>query len=184
MRTRDDSPSPVGPAMQSRIPADVVIDRPSSAAPKEDRQAEGRPQQRVFVTPIGPEEPVRPLKNHNDDHHLDEYHRGGNAREQADRLACSGDEFTEKCQVSQQERQRQSLVADRNRKFVRRGVEDLLMAVGKQNGAGGETHERVTVGRAGLIYPSERRYDQPPPVDLVGHGFSPLLAAISRWTCS
>src|SRR6478736_8639424 len=95
--------------------ADVVIDRPSSAAPKEDRQPEGRPQQRVFVTPIGPEEPVRPLKNHNDDHHLDEYHRGGNAREQADRLACSGDEFTEKCQVSQQERRRQSLVADRNR---------------------------------------------------------------------
>lgn len=127
-----------------------MIDRPSSAAPKEDGQAESRPQQRVFITPIGPEEPVRPLKNNDDDHHLDEYHRRGNAREQADRQACSGDEFTEKCQVSQQERQRQSLVADRNRKFVRRGVEDLLKTVGKQNGPGGEPNECVTVGRACL----------------------------------
>src|SRR5258705_3076103 len=155
--------------------ADVAIDRPSSPSPKKDGETESGPQQRVFVTPIGPEEPVRPLENNHDDHHLDEYHRGGNAREQADRQACSGDEFAEKCQVSQRERQRQALVANGNRKFVRRGVKDLLMTVGKQDGAGGETHERVTVGCAGLVNPSQRRYDQPPPVDLVGHALPPLL---------
>jgi hypothetical protein len=47
------------------------------------------------------------------------YHRGSNAREQADRQACGGDEFAEKCQVSQRERQRQAFVADGNRKSVR-----------------------------------------------------------------
>src|SRR5438477_3405955 len=157
--------------------ADVVIDRPSSPSPKEDGEAESGPQQRVFVTPIGPEEPVRSLENNDDDHHLDKYHSGSNAREQTDRQACSGDEFAEKCQVSQRERQRQVLVADGYRKSVRRGIKDLLMTVGKQNGAGGETHERVTVGCAGLINPSQRRYDQPSRVDLVEHAF-PLLAQL------
>jgi hypothetical protein len=99
--------------------ADVVIDRPSPPSPKEDGETESCPQQRVLVTSIGPEEPVRSLENNHDDHHLDKYHRGGNAREQADRQACSGDEFAEKCQISQRERQRQTLVADGNRKPVR-----------------------------------------------------------------
>jgi len=40
-----------------------VIDRPSSPSPKEDGEAESGPQQRVFVTPIGPEEPERSLEN-------------------------------------------------------------------------------------------------------------------------
>ena len=72
-----------------------MIDRPSSPSPKEDCEAERGPQQRVFVTPIGPEEPERSLENNDDDHHLDKYHRGGNAREQAERQARSGDKFAD-----------------------------------------------------------------------------------------
>jgi hypothetical protein len=65
---REDLPRPV--ELRNAILkflADVVIDRPSSPSAKEDGEAESRPQQRIFVTSIGPEEPVRSLENNYDD---------------------------------------------------------------------------------------------------------------------
>ncbi len=148
-----------------------MIDRPPTPSAKENREAQGRPKQREFVAPFGPEVTKGPLENNDDHQHLDKYHRRSNARQKANRQACRGDEFAEECQVSQRQRQRQALVADADGESVRRGMKDLLKTVGKENGAGGEPHERVTVGCAGLVDPSQRGYDQPPPVDLVEHAF-------------
>ena len=93
----------------AKFPAEVVVDRPAAPAAEHDRQAQRRPQQREFVAPIGPEIAAGPLKEDHDHDHLHEDHPCSEAGEQPDREEGGGGKFRYESEISEQQRERQSL---------------------------------------------------------------------------